>query len=197
MPAYQTAFGASHFGSCKMRAANDVSAAAYFEDGSGIGGIAIYLSHGGWTGAGLGGTSASSPLVAGMLTRLGLTDAISADFGYMYTNIADFQDVTTGNHESPQTCSDDMCKAGVGWDGPSGVGTPNGRKLSKSSGVDEPLAGHEEALHGAAPSDEETGGSSSAGSASCSLVPRSTPASGCGLLAMAGVALALGSRKRR
>jgi MYXO-CTERM domain-containing protein len=124
MPAFQTAFGASNFTGCTLRDSVDVSAAA--ESSINGGGIAEYsVATGGW--AIVVGTSAASPLVAGIFTRLGLTDAISADLGFIYKNIAAFNDITSGNNGS---CSNIQCTAGPGWDGPTGVGTPNGAKLA-------------------------------------------------------------------
>src|SRR6202035_4348507 len=112
MPAFQTAFGASKFTGCSMRASSDVSAAA--GTSSNVGGIAEYYTpNGGWSV--VVGTSAATPIVAAVFTRLGLTEAISNDLGFIYKNISAFNDVTSGNNG---TCSNIQCTAGPGWDGP-------------------------------------------------------------------------------
>ena len=46
--------------------------------------------------------------------------------GWAYSHTADFYDVTTGKNG---TCATALCNAGAGWDGPTGIGTPNGAKL--------------------------------------------------------------------
>ena len=99
---------------------------------------------------GIEGTSAASPMVAAIFARLGLTktltDSLTAgSLGWPYFNQAAFNDVTAGTDDvnsisnasldgfsfGPQCTGADLllCTAGVGWDGPTGVGTPNGVKL--------------------------------------------------------------------
>jgi hypothetical protein len=65
------------------------------------------------------GTSCASPLVAGMFaaTGHGFTDA-----SWVYKNTSAFYDITSGSNG---TCGNTLCNAGTGWDGPTGVGTPN------------------------------------------------------------------------
>ena len=176
-PAFQTAFLATHasaFGTCAKRATNDISAAAEFTPSSGAqsgGGIAEYSStQGGW--GAVVGTSAATPEVAGILTRLGLVTQVSSDLGFVYENIAAFNDVTSGtNAASPSDCTNAvMCTAGPGWDGPTGVGTPNGTKLyvlagggSSSSGSS---SGGTPDAGSVADSGPSSGGSGSSGSSS-------------------------------
>jgi hypothetical protein len=126
MPAYQSTFGASHFGSCSMRDMNDVSAAA--ESSINGGGIAN-LTSGQWQQ--VVGTSAASPMVAAIFTRLNVIDAVSADFGFIYQHPSAFNDVVSGSNGS---CGDIQCNAGAGWDGPTGMGTPNGPALAALGG---------------------------------------------------------------
>ena len=52
--------------------------------------------------------------------------AKSNDASYAYAHASQFFDVTTGKNG---TCSGKMCNAGAGWDGPTGIGTPNGAAL--------------------------------------------------------------------
>jgi MYXO-CTERM domain-containing protein len=122
---------------CSKRATADISAAANFNDNGTATGIGIYAG-GMFTAA--EGTSAASPLVAAIFTRLGLTTAASNDLGWITENIAAFNDVGSSSYPLPDggatadvktttTCGK-LCVAGTGWDGPSGVGTPNGTKLA-------------------------------------------------------------------
>jgi hypothetical protein len=163
MPAYQTAYGASKFTGCTKRDMNDVSAAA--ESTINGGGIAN-LTGGQWEV--VVGTSAASPMVAAIFTRLGLIDAISADFGFIYTNASAFHDITSGSNGS---CSSIQCKAGPGWDGPSGIGTPNGTALSTLSGGSSSSSSGGSGSSGSGSSSGATGsssGSSSGGTGSSS-----------------------------
>jgi hypothetical protein len=110
---------------CALRASSDISAVA--ADTTGQGGIAIYsASQGGWLS--VFGTSAATPIVATMLSALGLgaigPDAIA---GLAST----FNDVTSGSNG---TCTSALCRAGVGWDGPTGWGTPNADQLVSGGG---------------------------------------------------------------
>jgi uncharacterized protein (TIGR03382 family) len=125
MPLYQSMSGLS-FGPCTMRAANDVAAAAEWNGGGG-GAIAVYnYDSGGWSA--YVGTSASSPLVAAIMVRLGLGG--KDQHALFYPNGGAFNDITTGNDDSKGICGGTvLCTAGTGWDGPSGLGTPNGPML--------------------------------------------------------------------
>ncbi len=158
MPSYQTAYGASKFGGCSMRDMNDVAAAA---DSTLNGGAIANLTGGQW--GGVLGTSAASPMVAAIFTRFGLIDAISADFGFIYTHASAFHDVTSGSNGS---CGSIQCTAGPGWDGPTGIGTPNGSVLATlgtSSGSSSSSSGSSSGSSGGS-SGSSSGGSSSGGS---------------------------------
>ncbi len=130
MPAFQAKLGGSSFGSCANRASVDLSAAADFAPGSQGGGIASYDSHHQWMA--MVGTSAASPLVAAILTRVGLAAEIANDLGWVYANGAALHDVTSGTDDRMGLCQkgDVMCTAGPGWDGPTGMGTPDATKLA-------------------------------------------------------------------
>ena len=132
-PAYQKTFlsmNANAFGTCAKRASVDVSAAAEYEWSSdpNSGAISEYDTVNEW--GQVVGTSAASPMVAGLFTRLGLIDAVSGNLGWVYENISAFNDVTSGTNDFNGTCTSVLCKAGKGWDGPTGVGTPNGESLA-------------------------------------------------------------------
>jgi len=109
---------------CSMRSAADVSAVA-----DPLTGVAVYDSGapiGGW--AIFGGTSASSPIIAAFDALIG-PSAASAQWAYQHTNA--FNDVITGSNNLPGSpCSDYLCNAGLGYDGPTGLGTPNGQAIA-------------------------------------------------------------------
>ena len=89
-------------------------------DGDPNTGVAVYVS-GHW--AVEGGTSASSPFVAGIYALGGHASQLNASQS-LYKHPKAFYDVTTG---SDGNCSPSIfCKAGAGYDAASGMGTPNG-----------------------------------------------------------------------
>ena len=110
---------------CDFRTTSDVSA-----DASPASGLAVYHTlpkqGGGWSV--YGGTSLSSPLLAGVYGLADNTgtlgDGIAA---HLYANTQHLYDVTTGSNGT--ICSKKqsyICNAGPGYDGPTGLGTPNG-----------------------------------------------------------------------
>ncbi|HEY2510925.1 MAG TPA: MYXO-CTERM sorting domain-containing protein [Polyangiaceae bacterium] len=115
-PAYQNGIDT---GGCAMRADVDVTA-----PGSGV---SVYL--GGWEN-GVGGTSCASPFVAALLTHVGLAAAPN-DFFYAHPEA--FFDLGTGagTNDTSGSCTGVMCNAGPGWDGPSGLGSPNAQLLAE------------------------------------------------------------------
>lgn len=118
-PSYQKDSG------CAKRTVADVAAVA--DPNTGLAVYDSYGSFGGWTI--VGGTSASSPIVAAIFALTGKTDVATS---FPYANSKAFYDVTTGSNGS---CSpSDLCNAGPGYDGPTGVGSPNGAAIEKVSG---------------------------------------------------------------
>ena len=80
-----------------------------------------------------GGTSLSSPYLAGLYARGGHTWRVLGPNTIYHAPSGAFTDVTTGKNVGDrvpqQSCPADaqpLCIAGPGWDGPTGVGTPNG-----------------------------------------------------------------------
>jgi hypothetical protein len=69
----------------------------------------------------IGGTSVSAPLVAGIFALLNIG---APSFPYLHPSA--FFDVTSGNNG---VCGNYQCMAQVGYDGPTGVGTPNGTAI--------------------------------------------------------------------
>jgi subtilase family serine protease len=119
-PAYQTA------SPCAFKATTDVAAVADPATG-----LAVYnAANGGWLE--LGGTSAAAPMVAALFAAAGLGAEVSG--AYLATNAANLNDVTTGSNG---TCGTDtlLCNAAVGWDGPTGYGTPNAKALAPAAPV--------------------------------------------------------------
>ncbi len=104
--------------SCDHRAIADISADADPETG-----LAVFdtLGEGGWLQ--VGGTSLSSPLTAAMYALAGEPVAGTYPNSYPYADPGDLFDVTTGANGG---CGNVLCQAGPGWDGPTGLGTPNG-----------------------------------------------------------------------
>ncbi|HEY5431389.1 MAG TPA: hypothetical protein VIK04_19900 [Solirubrobacteraceae bacterium] len=75
----------------------------------------------GW--AQVGGTSLSSPLIASVYALAGNTGSV-IEGSYPYGHTASLFDVTSGSNGS---CSGSyLCTAGPGYDGPTGLGTPDG-----------------------------------------------------------------------
>ena len=114
-PAWQTAAT-----SCSGKANADVSAVADPATG-----VAVYDSTpnqgvSGWLV--FGGTSVSSPIIASAYALGGNLAGYPA--AYTWAHTANLRDVTSGSNG---TCTTSVwCNAGTGWDGPTGLGTPNG-----------------------------------------------------------------------
>ena len=101
---------------CPGRTVADVSA-----DADPNTGIAVYsVSIGGWTV--LGGTSESSPIIAGVIALAGNPGKLP-NASYLYARTKNLYDVTSGSNG---TCPGYSCNAGPGFDGPTGLGTPDG-----------------------------------------------------------------------
>ncbi len=103
---------------CSHRVVADVSADADPNTGVAVYDSLRYAGYSGWMV--FGGTSASSPIVAGV-------DALSStprSLAFPYVNPSQFFDVVGGRNG---TCSTTfLCNAVAGYDGPTGIGTPNG-----------------------------------------------------------------------
>jgi hypothetical protein len=74
----------------------------------------------------VGGTSASSPFIAGVIGLAGNPGAFPTA-AYLYAHKSGLFDVTHGNNGIFEDCGGDyQCNAVPGYDGPTGNGTPNG-----------------------------------------------------------------------
>jgi len=100
---------------CARRTVADVSAVADPNTGVAVMFIGQWIT--------VGGTSASAPIVAGVYGLAGNAAAVTgASFAYSHTG--SLFDVTSGSNGA---CSPPyLCTGGPGYDGPTGLGTPNG-----------------------------------------------------------------------
>ncbi|MEP9382326.1 hypothetical protein [Nocardioides sp. KR10-350] len=120
---YNTALAAasSYDTGCSKRAMADVSAAADPANG----GLAVYFptskTQSSW--AQVGGTSESAPLIASVYA-LGSNSLSGYPNALPYEHSSSLYDVTSGSNGSCTTAQ--WCTARSGWDGPTGLGTPNG-----------------------------------------------------------------------
>ncbi|MDX3850195.1 carboxypeptidase regulatory-like domain-containing protein [Streptomyces sp. AK02-01A] len=126
-PSFQTDSG------CDGRSVADVSAVADPATG-----VAVYnsFSDGGWNV--YGGTSASAPIIAGVYALAGSPVADTYPASYPYLSPGALNDVTEGDDAScpdsslcgfgstPECTPSYECIAGPGYDGPTGLGTPQG-----------------------------------------------------------------------
>jgi MYXO-CTERM domain-containing protein len=107
---------------CKLKATSEIAAVG--DPGTPV---AVY-SVGKWRT--VGGTSASAPFVAGIVAATG--NGAVASGAFVAASASKLFDVTTGTNGS---CAPDtlLCTAAVGWDGPTGYGTPNAKALAPAS----------------------------------------------------------------
>ncbi|MBV9021189.1 MAG: S53 family peptidase [Ktedonobacteraceae bacterium] len=104
---------------CKMRTIADVSA-----DADPNTGVAIYDSFASNGNSWLifGGTSVSAAIISGVYGLAGNASNINGA-SYAYSHTSSLNDVTSGSNGN---CGNYLCNAGPGYDGPTGLGTPNG-----------------------------------------------------------------------
>ncbi len=121
-PTWQTADpNWSRTGCVNKRGIADVAADADPATGAAVYDSTPYLGHSGWFK--VGGTSLSAPLIAAVFALGGSAGRVSYPGSLPYANRARLHDVTSGSNG---TCGTIMCSATSGYDGPTGVGTPNG-----------------------------------------------------------------------
>jgi hypothetical protein len=128
-PAGQPAAVSAHCNG--KRAASDISA-----DADPYTGVAVYDSYAPASGEPegfivVGGTSASSPFLAGLYARAGAGAGVVGPNTLYAAKASAFNDVTIGTNYGVGACENDgfdsqLCDAGPGWDGPTGLGTPKG-----------------------------------------------------------------------
>ena len=104
---------------CRGKVVADVSAVA--DPDTGVALYNSYESYGdNWSVS--GGTSAASPIIAGIYALAG--NAAKIDGSYLYHHAAHLNDIVTGNNGTCRPAP--LCTAGRGYDGPTGLGTPKG-----------------------------------------------------------------------
>jgi len=104
---------------CSRRTVADVSAVADPNTGVSVYGPTSSTASGWMI---FGGTSVAAPLIAGVYGANGGSANYGAD---PYAHVGNLFDVTSGNNG--RSCGRTyFCTAGVGYDGPTGLGTPNG-----------------------------------------------------------------------
>ena len=154
----QTTSGCSEFESkpkwqgatkCAGRADNDLAAVAS-SNGSPSAPIAYYNTADGATGWGeTGGTGAAAPIVAGIYADAGTPAAggnpaaypyqhpgggyINPNTAYPYSD--GLNDITSGTNNDGGCSISDLCTAGSGWDGPTGLGSPAGTESLTPTGA--------------------------------------------------------------
>ena len=111
---------------CTRRAEADVAAVADPATG-----VAVYQTYGasGWSV--YGGTSAAAPIIASVYALAGTPGSSDYPASYPYAAAGSLFDVTSGSNGS---CGAPQCTAGTGWDGPTGLGTPNGTAAFTTGG---------------------------------------------------------------
>lgn len=123
-PAWQTDSG------CANRTDNDVAAVADPDTG-----VAIYDSYDLYEGSQdscsdgwceVGGTSAASPIIASVFALAGTPTAGTYPSSYPYQNPGDLNDIVAGTNSLSGCTPSYLCTAGPGYDGPTGLGTPDG-----------------------------------------------------------------------
>jgi subtilase family serine protease len=109
-----------HDTGCAKRTVADVSAVADPNTP-----VAVYDSYGesGWLE--FGGTSVASPIIASIDALAGGRSSGTTFGSYAYLNAGQFNDVTGGSNGSCGT-NKYLCTGVTGYDGPTGIGSPNG-----------------------------------------------------------------------
>ena len=109
-PAYQTD------PTCGFKATTDIAAVGDPQTG------VAYYNAGAFKS--VGGTSVAAPIVAAIFAATGNGAQTSGDFVRQHASL--LNDVLSGSNG---TCGNILCTAGLGWDGPTGYGTPNAQLL--------------------------------------------------------------------
>jgi subtilase family serine protease len=119
--AYETKPSWQHDTGCLRRTVADVAADADPNTGAAVYDSVTYQGQSGWFQ--VGGTSLASPLIAAVYALAG-NGASTVDGSYPYGHTSALHDVTSGSNGS---CGGSyLCTGKVGYDGPTGNGTPNG-----------------------------------------------------------------------
>ena len=103
---------------CGNRAEADISAI-----GDPNTGVSVYdtFRESGWLV--FGGTSVATPIIASVYALANNASTVGGNASYLYSHTSSYFDVTSGSNGN---CGSLLCNATSGWDGPTGLGTPNG-----------------------------------------------------------------------
>ena len=119
---------------CARRTVADVSADADPNTGASVYDSVAYSGMTGWFQ--VGGTSLAAPIVAGTYALAGIPPANVSENSLPYANPLQLHDVVSGANGS---CGGSyLCTAMVGYDGPTGLGTPNGAGAFTGAPVSNP-----------------------------------------------------------
>ena len=117
-PSWQTDSG------CSRRTVADVSADADPNTGAAVYDSVKYYGRSGWFQ--VGGTSLGSPLIASIYALAGNASSLGNAGSYPYSHAGSLFDIISGSNGSCGSFYPYLCTAETGFDGPSGLGTPNG-----------------------------------------------------------------------
>lgn len=70
-----------------------------------------------------GGASVATPIIASVYALANNASTVGGNASYLYSHTSSYFDVTSGSNGN---CGSLLCNATTGWDGPTGLGTPNG-----------------------------------------------------------------------
>lgn len=130
---------------CATRTVADVSAVSDPATG-----VAVYHTYGVGTGWEVfGGTSVAAPVIASVYALAGVPGASDLPNSYPYASANALHDVTSGVNGG---CADAyLCTAGPGYDGPTGLGTPDGLLAFRPPGPHGEISGTVYDKHGHKP----------------------------------------------
>ena len=109
---------------CSRRMIADVSAVADPSTGAAIYSSVPQGSQAGWFK--VGGTSLAAPIIAATYALKGVPQQVQANSLPYLNGVGNLRDVTSGSNGSCDKKFKYLCTAIIGYDGPTGLGTPNG-----------------------------------------------------------------------